>query len=375
MDGSGRHIGRVPPRVPLNDLSRRSQALGGELEDSLLRVVRRGWYLHGAEVAAFEEEFAAYCGSGRCVGVASGTDALQLALMSTGCEAGAEILTAANAGGYTTVAALAAGLLPRYADISPETLCLTAETVEAALTDRTRAVVVTHLYGQLAEMQAIAKVCRDRSLALVEDCAQAAGARRTHRGAGTFGDVAAFSFYPTKNLGALGDAGAVLTDAPHIEARVRRLAQYGWEDKYRVTETGGRNSRLDELQAAALRTALPRLDGWNIRRREIVERYRDALGDGPNRMVSRAGPDYVAHLAVALLHDRDAVAAQLREAGVSTDVHYPTPDYRQPAWSSTHPDVSLPVTEEATARVLTLPCFPELDDEEVEGVARVLREL
>jgi aminotransferase EvaB len=362
--------GRVATRVPLNDLRRRSRALGTRLEAALQRVASSGWYLHGPEVAGFEEEFSDFIGVSNCVAVASGTDALQLSLLAAGCEPGDEIVTAANAGGYTTTAALAAGLQPRYADVSAASLCLTAASVTAALTNRTRAVVVTHLYGQLADVEAIVAVCRERSIRVIEDCAQATGATRGGQRAGAFGDAAVFSFYPTKNLGAVGDAGAVLTDDPEIAASVRQLAEYGWADKYRVAVPRGRNSRMDELQAAALRVGLPLLDGWNDRRRAIVEEYAAAARSGC--FFATSGPDYVGHLAVLLADDRDALAARFELAGVATAIHYPIPDHQQPAWREAHRDVTLPVTEDAVGQILTVPCFPELEDHEVETVTEVL---
>jgi dTDP-4-amino-4,6-dideoxygalactose transaminase len=247
--------------------------------------------------------------------------------------------------------------------------------VEAALTPETRAVVVTHLYGLVGEVEEVADLCRDRGVAVIEDCAQAAGARSNGRRAGAFGDLAAFSFYPTKNLAALGDGGALTTDNDDLAERVRRLRQYGWGCKYEITLPGGGNSRLDEIQAAVLRIRLGRLDEWNGRRRGIIERYAAALPSEAGRFVAREGDDYVAHLAVILAEDRERVRAALEAAGIATDVHYPIADHRQPAWSDEYGDVHLPVTEHATAHVLTVPCFPELTEDEIERICEVLRGL
>jgi dTDP-4-amino-4,6-dideoxygalactose transaminase len=359
--------------IPLNDLSRTTPARARELEAALRRVTARGWYLLGPEVEAFEAELAAAIGVADCVGVASGTDALGLALAGVGCAPGDEVLTAANAGGYTVTACHATGLRPRLADVDDATLCLSAATVDAALTQRTRAVVVTHLYGRLAAVEEIVPLCRARGVAVVEDCAQAIGARRGDARAGASGDAAAFSFYPTKNLGALGDGGAVATDDPGVAERVRRLAQYGWEGKYRVALRGGRNSRLDELQAATLRASLPHLADWNGRRRTIALSYAEALDGTTARLACAAGPDHVAHLAVLRSPDRDGLRQRLEEAGVQTAIHYPIPDHRQPAWRDELGGAELPVTERATAEILTVPCFPELTDAEVERVAEALR--
>ena len=239
-----------------------------------------GRYVHGPEHGAFEEELAAYLGVAHCAGVASGTDALELALAAFGCGPGDEVVTAANAGGYTTAAARRLGCAVRYADVDPTTLGLSAATVEAALTASTRAVVATHLYGLMCDVEGIVELCRGRDIAVVEDCAQAAGARRGGRRAGSLGDAAAFSFYPTKNLAAIGDGGAVSTGRSGSRraracAAPVRLVERSTERR----SPGGWNSRLDELQAAVLRVGLAGLDERNERRREIVSRYADALPD------------------------------------------------------------------------------------------------
>jgi aminotransferase EvaB len=362
-------------QVPVADPSRAVRAFRAELDAAVAGVLDSGRYILGPEHDLFERELAEYLGAAHCVGVASGTDALEIALAAVGCEEGDEVVTAANAGFYSSAAARAAGLRVRYADVDPPTLTLSAETVGAALTPNTRAVVVTHLYGLLADVEPIAELCRSRGIALVEDCAQAAGARRSGRFAGTYGDAATFSFYPTKNLAALGDGGAVVTGDEAVADRARRKRQYGWESKYAVTVDGGRNSRLDELQAAVLRQRLPHLDAWNERRREIAARYAEALPAPAGRLVALEGEDYVAHLAVALVEDRAAVRERLGAAGVGTDVHYPIPDHRQPVWGGALADTELPVTEHAAEHVVTLPCFPELTDNEVDRVCEALHEL
>jgi aminotransferase EvaB len=356
--------------IPVADPRRGVTALRTELDDALARVLDGGRYVFGPEHELFETEFAGYLGARHCVAVASGTDALELALRAVGCTPCSEVVTAANAGFYTSAAARAAGLRVAYADVEPDTLALSAATVEPALTSGTSAVVVTHLYGLMADVEPIVELCGARGIAVVEDCAQAAGARRDGRAAGTSGDAAAFSFYPTKNLAALGDGGAVVTSRDDVAERLRELRQYGWEAKYRVATAGGRNSRLDELQAAVLRVRLTRLDQGNARRRSIALRYAEALP-----LVRLDGEDYVAHLAVALVEDRDGVRERLGAAGVGTDVHYPVPDHRQPVWGDAYAALRLPVTEHAVERVMTLPCFPELADNEVDRVCEALRDL
>jgi aminotransferase EvaB len=355
--------------VPFNDLSR-APAREDDVLAAVVRVTRSGWYLTGEETAAFERELADYLGVRHALSVANGTDALELALVALGCTPGCEIVTAANAGGYTTTAARRRGLSVRFADVEEQDLLLSAQTIERALTPRTKVVVVTHLYGKMARLGEIGELCRERGVKLLEDCAQAAGARGDGRMAGSVGDAGAFSFYPTKNLGALGDGGAIVTSDEHVAQRVRRLRQYGWGAKYKVEEDGGRNSRLDEIQAAVLRVRLRRLDDANRRRREIAARYAQALSASGIAMVHDDGEDYVAHLAVLRSPDRGALAERLRAHGVATAIHYPISDHQQDAICAG--DASLPVTEAATREVLSLPCFPELEPDEVEAVCTAL---
>jgi dTDP-4-amino-4,6-dideoxygalactose transaminase len=364
--------------VPLNDLGRGFADLQAELRAAVDEVLSSGWYVLGPQHDAFERAFAAAVGVEHCVGVGNGTDALELALLSVGCEPGDEVVTAANAGMYTATAALKAGLVPRFADVDPGSLLLTAETVAPTLTHRTRAVVVTHLYGRLAEVGPLRDLCRSAGVALVEDCAQAAGAAGPEGPAGSLADVAAFSFFPTKNLGALGDGGAVVTRDPERAQLVRSLRQYGWSAKYTASVPRGRNSRLDEVQAAVLRVKLPHLAGWNARRRRIVARYVEALGGGPRRMLHGDAADslsYVAHLAVMVGPNRDADRKVFTDAGIRTDVHYPVPDHHQPVLAGTTAGISLPVTEQAATEILTLPCFAEMTETEIGRVCDVLGEL
>jgi dTDP-4-amino-4,6-dideoxygalactose transaminase len=357
--------------IPVADPGRAVAAQRRELDVAIARVLEGGRYVLGPEHDAFESELAAYLGVSHCVAVASGTDALELALRALECPSYGEVVTAANAGCYASTAISRAGLSVLFADVDASTLSLSAETVEPALTDRTVAVVVTHLYGALADVEGVVDVCGSRGVAVIEDCAQAVGARRGQRMAGSFGDLAAFSFYPTKNLAALGDAGAVLTGHSTLAERLRRLRQYGWEGKYRVVGEG-RNSRLDELQAAILRTRLPRLDFDNERRRAILGAYSRALREEAGRLVVRDEEECVCHLAVALVEERERIRGVLCDADIGTDVHYPIADHRQPHWADRFRDLRLPITDHATEHVLTLPCYPELDDSEVERVCEVL---
>ena len=366
---------RPRTRVPLNDLKRGYEILAPELQLAAARVLSGGWYVHGPEHEAFEREFAAYVGAGHCIGVANGTDALEIAVKALAPEPGSVVVTAANAGMYASTAVRRAGLQVRYADVDADTLLLTPESIEAVLDDRVSVVIVTHLYGRLADVAGIREALEGRGIALVEDCAQAAGAGAPGGRAGSLADVAAFSFYPTKNLGALGDGGAVTTVRQDVAERARRIRTYGWSAKYEVGDAGGQNSRLDELQAALLRVRLPHLDGWNAARRAIIDRYARAARGTSVRVLPAEGLDHVGHLAIAVSENREAARAVLAAVNVQTDVHYPIADHRQEPFADQYADVTLPVTEQLAGQIFTLPCFPELTDDEIERVCAALRGL
>ena len=359
----------VPP-VPMNDLSRGINRDREALVAAFEGVLDTGYVVMGPQHGAFQGALGDYLGVEHVIGVASGTDALELATKATMPAGRRTVVTAANAGGYTTVAAKRAGFDVLFADVDPETLCISLETLAPALTADVGVVVVTHLYGNLTDIVDLVDYCRARGIKVIEDCAQAIGARQDGRAAGTFGDAATISFYPTKNLGAIGDGGAVITSDQEIAASVARLRQYGWSSKYHVEAPGGTNSRLDEVQAAFLLTRLPLLDGFNERRREIVGRYRDAASGGPIEVLPASGPHHVAHLAVALTKDRDAVRRALAERGVQTDVHFPIPDYAQEGFDV--PRAVLPTTDRVVSQIFSLPCFPELTADEVDRVCEAL---
>ena len=270
---------------------------GLELSASIGRVLDRHRYILGVEVAAFETAFAEYCGVAECVAVANGTDALEIALGALGLEAGDPVAMVANAGPYGSCAARNLGVEPLFVEIDPRTRTMAPDAL-ASVIERARAVIVTHLFGHMADVQAIVALAARHGLPVIEDCAQSHGAMREGRRAGSFGTVGAFSFYPTKNLGALGDGGALVTDDAQLAARMRALRQYGWTEKYRVTVRGGRNSRLDEMQAAVLLDKLRCLDGWNEERRAIARRYVQAFSDLPMALPPSTGPDTVSHLFV-----------------------------------------------------------------------------
>lgn len=356
--------------VPVNALDRHVAPLREALADAYNAVVASGYYVLGPQVKAFEAEFAAFCGVSDCVGVANGTDALELGLRSIGVKQGKRVGLAANAAMYGTTAVLACGAAPVFVDIDPATYTLDPRALEDVLAvSPIDALIVTHLYGRLADIPAILALADKHGFAVFEDCAQAHGARdASGRRAGSFGKAASFSFYPTKNLGAIGDGGAVVTDDPAVAATVRKLRQYGWTAKYRNELPGGRNSRLDELQAAFLRVVLPNVDRWNAKRREVANRYSREIRNPKIQVPAPSGEEYVAHLYVVNSARRDDLRRHLADLGVGSDVHYPVADHRQPLFGDRFCTTALPVTESACETVLTLPCFPELTDDEATQV-------
>ncbi|MCU1617279.1 MAG: DegT/DnrJ/EryC1/StrS aminotransferase [Frankiales bacterium] len=357
--------------VPFNETAREFRALQPELETAVLGVLRGGHYVHGVEHAAFERELADFLGVPHVVGVGNGTDALEIALRAVGTTAGSEVVTAGNAGGYGAAAARAIGADVVVADVDPCTLLLDPASAGAACTDRTSAVIVTHLYGRAADVAAV-RAALPPSVAIVEDCAQAIGARTAAGRCGSLGDVGTFSFYPTKNLGALGDGGAISCRTTDLADTVRSLRQYGWSERYLIGRGGGRNSRLDELQAAGLRAKLPHIEAWNARRREIVGAYAAAAED-TSFSFPGPGPGDVAHLAVGRHPRRNELAGRLAELGIATAVHFPVADHRQPGLEARTGPTGAAEAERSCAEVLSLPCFAQLTDTEVEQVCDAIR--
>ncbi|XBS69238.1 DegT/DnrJ/EryC1/StrS family aminotransferase [Acerihabitans sp. KWT182] len=331
------------------------------------KVLASHWYVLGHEVQSFEKEFADYLGISHCISVANGSDALELALRGLNVRAGERVVTVANAGFYASSAIYAIGARPVYIDVDPKTLTLCPQALAAALDSPVAAIIVTHLYGQLASIEEIVRLASAAGIPVLEDCAQAHGARRNGKLAGSFGAAACFSFYPTKNLGALGDGGAVVTDNHETAARMRQLRQYGWGEKYQVDIPGGRNSRMDEIQAAILRVKLLHLDAWNERRRWIARRYNAAFRAFRVGLPCSTEADFVAHLYVIRLANRHRFIDELKHKAIKTDIHYPIPDHRQSAYAADHP-YPLTVTEHACETVVSLPCYPGLTDDEVDRV-------
>lgn len=353
----------------INDLKLRADEVHSELKEALCRVLDSGWFVLGSEVQGFEEEFSRYLGGVSCVSVANGTDALELGLKAIGVAPGMRVATVANAGMYTTTAILAIGANPIYMDVQEGSANASLLSVQAAVQQGADAVVVTHLYGvAVAEIVAITGWCASQGIPVLEDCAQAHGARVDGRCVGTFGDAAAFSFYPTKNLGALGDGGAVVSGRQDVADRVRMLRQYGWSRKYEVALEGGRNSRLDELQAAVLRVFLPRLEWQNAQRREIAAHYAAGISHPEVLLPQHMGEESVFHLYVIRSSRRDSLRMHLQQAGIMADVHYPIPDYRQPVFGQRYEGLWLECTERMASEILTLPCYPEMSEEQVQQV-------
>lgn len=339
-----------------------------DFEGALQRVLDRHWYVLGQEVATFETNFAGYVGVDHCITVANGTDAIEIALRGLGVKRGDLVVTVANAGFYTSTAIHAIGAIPLYVDVDETTLTMEPQALTAALLQQPKCVVVTHLYGRLADIEVLHSLCNDASVPLIEDCAQAHGARSNGKMAGSWGDAACFSFYPTKNLGALGDGGAIVTKDAELNLRLRTLRQYGWSAKYEVTVQNGRNSRLDEMQAAILNAKLPLLDAWNDERRSIASKYNSAFKAFLALTLPTVGEDYVAHLYVLRIDERDAFRAFLKDQGIATDAHYPIPDHKQPAYSNPYVVGSLRVSETASNNVVSLPCYPGMAETDVDRV-------
>ncbi len=360
--------------VPFVDLKAQYHSIQGEVDEAIRRVLERGIFILGEEVVSFEQEFAAYCGLAQTVGVNSGTAALQLALLACGIGERDEVITVT----FTSVATVAAieltGARPVLVDIDLPRYGLDPEKIASAITPRTRAVVPVHLYGFPVEMTLLLETARKHHLFVIEDCAQAHGARYRGKRAGGWGDIAAFSFYPTKNLGAYGDGGAVVTDDPELADRVRLIRQYGWKDR-QISTVKGLNTRLDDLQAAVLRVKLRHLDDWNARRCALAHRYREQL-EGTSLILpcqpAEVSPVY--HLYVVRHPRRNELQAYLKERGIQTLVHYPMPVHLQPAYADLgYHTGDFPQSEIAAQQVLSLPLYPEMDLADVDAVCQTIR--
>lgn len=355
--------------IPFLDLKPGVDAV--DVRAAIERVIERGWFVLGPELDAFEKEFAAACGASHAVGVGTGTDALALALRALGVGPGDEVITSPLSAAYSALAIMMAGARPVFADIDSDRLTLDPRKAEAAVTPRTRAIVPVHIYGQAADMPALMDVAARHRLLVVEDCCQAHLATCGGKPVGSFGAAAAYSFYPTKNLGALGDGGAVTTADPDVAARLKRLRNGGQTATYQHAEFGF-NSRLDEMQAAILRPRLVRLPGWTDERRALAAQYRRHLAGAPVIVPPERDPGHVYHLFPILTSDRAALQAHLKSRGVETLIHYPVPITRQPALASEQP-AQCPIADRVCGRVLSLPLHPGMTVQAVEEVAAALQ--
>ena len=360
--------------VPQTDPKANYLAHQAEIDTAIHRVLESGWYILGREVEAFEQEFAAYIGVHHAIGVGSGTNALELALRACGVGSGDLVFTVSNTAVATVAAIELVGATPVLVDIDPATYTLDPNCLEAALARQPagtpKAVIPVHLYGHPADMPAILDLAHRHGLYVIEDCAQSHGATLAGRMTGTWGHIAAFSFYPTKNLGALGDGGMVMTDDPALADRVRLLQQYGWRERY-ISDTPGGNSRLDELQAAVLRVKLRYLNAENESRQSLAQTYNTLLAEtGLSLPEVRLGATHVYHQYVVRLAHREALRTYLRQEAIGTLIHYPAPVHLQPAYQDRVPLAApLPWTEEIVRQVLSLPMFPHLRADQVQRVS------
>lgn len=359
--------------IPQTDPKAGYLDLKADIDAAVARVLSGGWYILGKEVSAFESEFAAWCGNAHGIGVANGTDALVLALRGLGVGAGDMVATVSHTAVATVAAIELTGATPILIDIEADSYCMDPAALEAAFAregGRIKAVIPVHLYGHPADIDAILALARKHGARVLEDCSQAHGAAIGGKRVGTFGDVAAFSLYPTKNLGALGDGGVITTDDAALAQRIRELREYGWRDRY-ISATAGMNSRLDELQAAILRAKLVHLDRDNGRRQAVAAHYDQALANSGLRLPAvRAGATHVYHQYVVRAADREGLRARLKDAGIATNVHYPAPVHQQPAYQGRTPvgPAGMAATEAARGEILSLPMFPQLAQADAERV-------
>lgn len=358
--------------IPMVDLKGQYLTLKDEIEQGLSEVLDTTHFIMGPNGAALEQEVAAYCGVRHAIGVASGTDALHLALRAAGIGEGDEVITSSFTFIATAEAISYVGARPVFVDIDPDTFNIDVGLIEAAITERTRAVLPVHLFGQPADLAPVAALCRKHGLKLVEDCAQSFGAEYDGKKSGAYGDLGCFSFFPSKNLGCFGDGGMVITDDDETAEAVRVLRNHGSRQRYHHAVIGY-NSRLDEMQAVILRAKLKRIDDYNRRRRENAHRYSSKLkGSGVLPPVEDGKGMHVYHQYTILTDAREAIQGALSAAGIASAVYYPIPLHRQEVYRESCAGVSLPVTEEVAGRVLSLPMYPELSEAQIDRVCEVL---
>lgn len=359
--------------IPFFDLTKQYVSIQPEIDDATARVLKSGWFILGPEVKAFEKEFAEYIGAQHASGVGSGTEALHLALLALGIGAGDEVITVPNTAIATVAAIELTGARAVLCDVRADSMLIDVDKLARAITPRTRAVIPVHLFGQSADLEPIIELARAKKIFVLEDCAQAHGATYRGKRVGSIGDIAAFSFYPTKNLGAYGDGGAIVTNDAKLAERVNLLRQYGWRERY-TSEIKGMNSRLDEMQAAVLRVKLRHLDAWNTARRERAPMYTELLRNvtPPREM---AYGEAVYHLYVVQTAKRNALAEHLKARGIGTAIQYPYAVHQQAAYANLgYRDEDLPVASKLAREILSLPLYPELALEDVRAVANAVNE-
>jgi dTDP-4-amino-4,6-dideoxygalactose transaminase len=365
-----------PVKVPYLDLKAQYRSIKPEIDAAIARVLESSQFVLGSEVAGFEQDFAAYCGTAECIALNSGTSALHLALLAAGVAPGDEVITVPFTFVASVAAILYAGARPVLVDIDPDTFTMNPAAIEAAITPRTKAILPVHLYGHPADMDPILEVARRRGLVVIEDAAQAHGAKYKGRPAGSLGDIACFSFYPTKNLGAYGEGGAVTTSSAEHARKIRMLRDWGQDRKYHHL-LRGYNYRMEGLQGAILRVKLRHLEPWTEARRTIAAKYNQLLADSEvERPSEMPWARHVYHVYTLRTDDRDALQAALQEKGIQTGIHYPVPVHLQPAYAElVHTPLALPQAEKAAAEVLSLPLYPEMTDDQIQRVTQALTSL
>lgn len=363
-------------KVPFGDLKVQHTLIKEEIDEAIHRVIERGWFILGEEVESFEKEFAEYCGCTYGIGVGSGTEAIHLSLLALSVKPGDEVITVPNTAVPTISAVSFAGAVPRFVDVNPETYTIDVAKIGALITKKTKAIIPVHLYGQCADMDPILDIAKQYNLAIIEDACQAHGSLYKGRKSGSLGDVGCFSFYPSKNLGALGDGGIVITNDAKIAERLYLLRNYGQERRY-YHKIKGFNSRLDEIQAAILRLKLKHLDVWNTIRREKARLYISLLKDTSSVITPNEAhySKHVYHLFVIRCKQRDTLREFLLKYGVGTLIHYPIPVHLQDSYKDLgYRRGDFPITENYAEAILSLPMYPEINDSEIEYIAVKIRE-
>jgi len=359
--------------IPFFDLTKQYESIQSEIDTATARILKSGWYILGPEVKAFEKEFADYIGVQHAIGVGSGTEAIHIALLALGVGAGDEVITVPNTAVATVAAIELTGARAVLVDVRPDTLLMDVDQLERAITPRTKAIIPVHLFGQSADLDPIFKLARAKNIFVLEDCAQAHGATYRGKRVGSMGDIAAFSFYPTKNLGAYGDGGAITTNHPELAQRVDLIRQYGWRERY-TSDIKGMNSRLDEMQAAVLRVKLHHLDDWNKARRERAALYTELVRTVTLPREMSYG-EAVYHLYVVQSPKRESLIAHLKARGIGTMIQYPHTIHLQPAYTNLgYREGSLPVSERLAREIVSLPLYPELSLDDVRGIAQAVNE-